>query len=308
MDIKQLRFLVALEETGHFGQAAARCHVTQPTLSMRLRNLEEELGLALVRRGQRFEGFTEEGRRILAWARGLLAAQDGLYAEAAACRGQLVGTLRLGVVPLAGFDPMRLLGLFASEHPELRFRLFALSSEQILERLASNQLDLGLSYLERLDREHFDSLALADTRMGLLYDRRHFSIDPANLSWEAVAAQPLGLLSSGMHFRQSIDHALRSRGLNPQPRLETDAVHQLLQAVSAGLCCAVLPLHSGLDSLAEGLSLSPIDAAQTLAPLGLILRRSAPRSALAEACFNAARTLLADRSIEPTDQRIDHSD
>ena len=100
MDIKQLKFLCALDETRHFGQAAARCHVTQPTLSMRLRSLEEELGLELVRRSQRFEGFTEAGERVLAWARSLLAAQEGLYAEAAACRGQLVGTLRLGVVPV----------------------------------------------------------------------------------------------------------------------------------------------------------------------------------------------------------------
>ncbi|EPN60582.1 LysR family transcriptional regulator, partial [Pseudomonas syringae pv. actinidiae ICMP 18807] len=58
MDIKQLKFLIALDETRHFGQAAARCNITQPTLSMRLRNLEEELGLPLVNRGQRFEGFT----------------------------------------------------------------------------------------------------------------------------------------------------------------------------------------------------------------------------------------------------------
>ena len=95
-----------------------------------------------------------------------------------------------------------------------------------------------------------------------------------------------------MHFRQSIDHALRSRGLSPQPRLETDAVHQLLQAVSAGLCCAIMPLNGGLDALTEHLSLTPIEDAHTLAPLGLILRRSAPRSALAEACFAEARTLL----------------
>src|SRR3546814_3595240 len=60
MDIKQLKFLVALDETRHFGQAAARCHVTQPTLSMRLRGLEDELGLQLVTRSQRFEGFRSE--------------------------------------------------------------------------------------------------------------------------------------------------------------------------------------------------------------------------------------------------------
>jgi DNA-binding transcriptional LysR family regulator len=302
MDIKQLKFLVALDETRHFGQAAARCHVTQPTLSMRLRGLEEELGLELVQRGQRFEGFTEAGQRVLAWARTLLAAHDGLYAEAAACRGQLVGTLRLGVVPLAGFDPMRLVALFAREHPNLRFQLFALSSEDILERLGRNQLDLGLSYLERLDGSHFDSLELAQTRMGLLHDRRHFNFTAPPLTWDALVELPLGLLSAGMHFRQSIDHGFRSRGLTPQPLLETDAVHQLLQAASAGICCAIMPLHSGLDELTEHLALTPIEDAHTLAPLGLIMRRSEPRSALAEACLAEARHLLAQTNEASTRQ------
>ena len=99
MDIKQLKFLIALEETRHFGQAAARCHVTQPTLSMRLRSLEEELGLELVIRGQRFEGFTDAGQRVLAWARTLLAAHDGLYAEAAACRMERPATRKSAAIP-----------------------------------------------------------------------------------------------------------------------------------------------------------------------------------------------------------------
>ncbi|MDQ4278665.1 LysR family transcriptional regulator, partial [Pseudomonas aeruginosa] len=191
MDIKQLKFLCALDETRHFGQAAARCHVTQPTLSMRLRSLEEELGLELVRRSQRFEGFTEAGERVLAWARSLLAAQEGLYAEAAACRGQLVGTLRLGVVPLASFDPMRLVQHMAGRHPELRFQLYSLSSEQVLEGLARNQFDLGVSYLDRLDRSHFEGIELAETRMGLLHHPSHFPLDAALLNWEALAGLPL---------------------------------------------------------------------------------------------------------------------
>lgn len=78
-----------------------------------------------------------------------------------------------------------------------------------------------------------------------------------------------------------------------QPLLETDAVHQLLQAVGVGLCCAVVPIDSGLDALAAHLDLIPIDDAQTLAPLGLILRSHAPRSTLADACFNEAKRLLA---------------
>ena len=170
-------------------------------------------------------------------------------------------------------------------HPELRFELSALSSEQILEQLARNQLDVGVSYLDRLDHERFDSLTLGDTRMGLLYDQRHFTFGEQPLSWEALIELPLALLSGGMHFRQSIDHNFHSRGLTPQPMLQTDAVHQLLQAVHGGLCCAVMPLEGGLEALTDDLRLHPIADAQTLATLGLIMRREAPRSALAEACF-----------------------
>ena len=285
MDIKQLKFLIALDETRHFGQAAARCHITQPTLSMRLRSLEQELDLHLVNRGQRFESFTAPGERVLAWARTVLAAYDGLHAEAAACRGNLIGTLRLGVVPLSSFDPLPLLQRLHQQHPELRFELSALSSEQILEQLASNRLDIGVSYLEHLDQERFDALTLGETRMGLLYDQRHFNFGDQPLSWEALITLPLGLLSSGMHFRKSIDHNFHSRNLTPQPLLQTDAVHQLIQAVHGGLCCAVMPLEGGLEALTDHLRLHPIEDAHTLARLGLIMRREAPRSALAEACF-----------------------
>ncbi|NWC11529.1 LysR family transcriptional regulator [Pseudomonas agarici] len=285
MDIKQLKFLIALDETRHFGQAAARCHITQPTLSMRLRSLEEELELQLVNRGQRFEGFTAPGERVLAWARTVLAAYEGLQAEAAACRGNLVGTLRLGVVPLSSFDPLLLMQRLHGEHPSLRFELSSLSSEQILEQLASNRCDLGVSYLEHLDTDRFEALALSETAMGLLYDQRFFSFGEQPLRWEALIELPLGMLTSGMHFRQSIDHNFHSRGLSPQPLLQTDAVHQLLQAVHGGLCCAIMPLHGGFEGLTDHLRLQPIENAQTLARLGLIMRRGAPRSGLAEACF-----------------------
>ncbi|AQZ95236.1 LysR family transcriptional regulator [Halopseudomonas phragmitis] len=292
MDIKQLSFLIALDETRHFGQAAVRCHVTQPTLSMRLRNLEEELGLTLVNRGQRFEGFTPEGERILAWARSLLAAHDGLRAEAAACQGQLVGTLRLGLVPLAGVDPMHLLARFRQAHPGLQFHLHTLSSEQIFDQLARNQLDLGLCYLEHPDPAQFDWLPLPETHMGLLHDSRHFLLEQTELDWSDLEALPLGLLTSGMHFRQSIDHGLRSRGVRLRPVLEVDSVHPLLQAVAAGLCCAVVPLDAGLENFSSEARLLPITGAGTLSRPGLVMRRQVPHSALAKACFESARELL----------------
>lgn len=292
MDIKQLKFLIALDQTRHFGQAAALCHITQPTLSMRLRNLEEELDLVLVERGQRFEGFTEAGERILAWARTLLAAHDGLQAEAASCRGQVVGSLRLGSVPLASFNPMALLLPLREKFPELQFQLSSSTSEQIVDGLSRNQLDLGICYLDQVNSSFFDVIELGTTTMGLLHDTRHYQFEQSELAWDELGDLPLGLLSKGMHYRQSLDLSFRSRGLAPLAVLESDSTFQLIQAITSGMCCAVMPLNCGLEDLSEHMRITPISEASVLSPVGLLLRRSEPRSAIAEQCFNQARTVF----------------
>ncbi|MCK2183170.1 LysR family transcriptional regulator [Halomonas getboli] len=301
MDIKQLKFLIALAETRHFGKAAERCHVTQPTLSMRLRALEEELDLVLVNRGHRFEGITEAGERILAWARTLLAAHDGLQSEAANCRGQLVGTLRLGMVPLAALDPMRLIQPLHRAFPELRFALQSLSSERIIDGLSRNQLDIGLCYLEPLDATDFEVIRLGATDMGLLHDTRYFTFDDAaTLDWPRLEGLPLGLLTKGMHYRHSIGVALQRHGLDPAPVLESDSTFQLVQAVGAGLCCAIMPLDSGIEALGGHLRMTPIAEARTQAPMGLLMRGTGPRSALAEQCFAEIRAQLSESTDMPT--------
>lgn len=292
MDIKQLKFLIALDKTRHFGQAAALCHITQPTLSMRLRNLEDELDLVLVKRGQRFEGFTEAGERILAWARTLLAAHDGLQAEAASCRGQVVGSLRLGTVPLASFNPMHLLLPLREKYPELHFQLSSLSSEQIIDGLSRNQLDLGICYLDQINTSFFEVIELDITTMGLLHDTRHFQFASDTLCWDELGDIPLGLLSKGMHYRQSLDLSFRSRGLEPNAVLESDSTFQLIQAINTGMCCAIMPLHCGLEDLSEHLRILPVADAAIHSPVGLLLRRSEPRSAIAEQCFDEARALF----------------
>ncbi|QNH76873.1 LysR family transcriptional regulator [Pseudomonas protegens] len=293
MDIKQLKFLIALEQTRHFGQAAARCHITQPTLSMRLRNLEDELDLILVTRGQRFEGFTEAGERVLAWAKTLLAAHDGLFAEAAACRGQLVGNLRLGLVPLSGFNPISYVQKLSASFPELKFSLSSASSDRIIEDIGNNQLDLGVCYLDHVNPHYLDFFEIGETRVGLLYDTRHFHFKGTEMSWEDAAELPLGMLSTGMHYRKSIDLSFRSRGLNPTPILESDSTYQLFQAIHEGFCCSIMPLDSGLDSPIDNLAFIQLPDASVLAPLGLVMRKTEPRSAIAEKCFAEARKLFA---------------
>lgn len=297
MDIKQLKYLIALNQTKHFGQAAALCHITQPTLSMRIRRLEEELDLELITRSQRFEGFTEAGERILAWAKTVLAAHDGLQAEAANCRGQLVGSLRLGMVPLASQNPMQLIKPLSELFPELRFQVFSLASEQIIDQLNRNQLDLGMCYADQVNTAYFDVVEMHSTDLGILYDSRFFDFAESEVSWESLNTIPLGLLSKGMHYRHSIDLSFGSKGLVPNTIIESNSTFHLIQAVTAGLCCAVMPLNSGLAELNEQLHIVPIEKAVVHSPLVLLKRKQEPSSVLVEQCFTEAKNLFSQGNL-----------
>ncbi|HEI8856940.1 TPA: LysR family transcriptional regulator [Citrobacter koseri] len=293
MDIKQLKYLIALDQTRHFGKAASQCNITQPTLSMRIRNLEEELGLVLIVRGQRFEGFTPEGERILAWAKSLLAAHDGLQAEAALCKGQVVGVLRLGMVPLASVDPMLFIRELTPKYPELQFSLYSMTSEQIAEGVNSNQLELGICYLNNIDVSPFDVIPLAKTQMGLLHDSRHFEIENESLSWNDLINFPLGFLTKGMHYREHMDMSFKSAGISPKHIFESDSTFQIIQAVQRGICCAIMPLNNGLENLNSNFHITPVVNSNIEAPVGLIMRKQAPVSSLALRCFTDARDIYA---------------
>lgn len=135
-------------------------------------------------------------------------------------------------------------------------------------------------------------IELGTTTMGLLHDTRHFQFAGDTLRWDELGGIPLGLLSKGMHYRQSLDLSFRSRGLEPNAVLESDSSFQLIQAINTGMCCAVMPLDCGLEDLSEHLRILPVADAAIHSPVGLLLRRSEPRSAIAEQCFDEARVLF----------------
>ena len=94
--VRQLEYLVALARERHFGRAAQLCHVSQPTLSGAIGKLESNLGVMLVLRGRRFEGFTEEGARVVRWAHRILAERDALLADVDRMHGGITATVRIG--------------------------------------------------------------------------------------------------------------------------------------------------------------------------------------------------------------------
>ena len=122
--------------------------MTQPTLSAAIRELEAELDVLIVERGQRYRDLTAEGLRVLEWARRILADRDALRQEVGSARQGLAGRLVLGVIPTALASLGLLIASFQAAHPRVRIKVLSLSSIEIQRALDSFDLDAGVSYLD----------------------------------------------------------------------------------------------------------------------------------------------------------------
>ncbi|QVV75996.1 LysR family transcriptional regulator, partial [Serratia marcescens] len=209
MDIKQLIYLCNLERERHFGRAAEASFVSQPTLSMRLKNLEKELGVSLINRGNHFGGFTAEGERVLAWAREIVSIYQGLKLEVESLKHGLHGTLRLGVVPQCSISVSEMLKAVSARYPHLDYRLAVLSADQLLEALTAHTVDIGIGFFElsTLKELHFQSQPLVETGVELVFHPQHFPklVGDTPLPLEAVAALPLCLAEPTRYFRRYLD-------------------------------------------------------------------------------------------------------
>ena len=233
MFVRQLQYLVALARTRHFARAAELCHVSQPALSAAIQRLEEELGIAIVRRDQRFQGLTPEGERLLGWAQRVLTDWEGLRQEAARSRGEITGTLRIGAIPTTMPVVPLLTHLTGaggpSRHPPGGFLA-------LRRRLDGFELDLGLTYLEDQRLGGFRVLALYRERYLLLAPNNGALSTRATMSWSEAAELPLCLLTPNMQNRRIIDAAFRQAGTAPNVAVETDSAFALYSHVRcAGL-------------------------------------------------------------------------
>jgi DNA-binding transcriptional LysR family regulator len=244
MDIRQLQYLVALAREKHFTRAAQACHVTQPTLSGRIRQLEQELGVPIVERGQRFHGLTPDGERVLKWAHAILDNWSSLQQEIEALRntsGSLPGHLSVGVIPSA----LPMAGLITKairdRHPGVELTVLSQSSIEILRHLEEFSIDVGLTYLDNEPIEGMRSEAIYMERYCLLVRADHPLAGAASVSWVDAATEPLCLLTPDMQNRRIIDRAFRAASCAPVPRLETNSVINLCANVHLMGLASIIP-------------------------------------------------------------------
>jgi DNA-binding transcriptional LysR family regulator len=241
MVLRQLEYLVALAREKHFGRAAEACHVTQPTLSAAIRQLEEDLGAPIIERGHRFIGLTAQGRLTLEHAHRILAEAEDLRRQIEELDKGLGGRLRLGVIPTALPIVSHLMAPFYQRYPDVAVTVLSKTSVDIQQGIEDFELDVGITYL--------DNEPLAHVRTKPIYDEEFVFLTPSNgphaelrtISWAAAAAAPLCLLTPDMQNRRIVDGVFRSVGATPKPSVETNSMFNLVSHASSGRWSSIVP-------------------------------------------------------------------
>jgi len=291
MLFRQLEYFVALARERHFARAANSCHVSQPALSEAIRKLEHELKVPLVRRGQKFEGLTPEGERLVHWARRILADCDALKLEVTALQTGLIGELRLGVVPTAATTVALLTDPFCAAHPLVRVQVETnLRSAEIVERIRQFELDAAILYPDRQDTGDLLVTPLYKEQQVLIAGGDLLTGKSDTISWTDALALPLCLLTVGMRGRRVIDDALRDQDLLARPQLETDSVATLLAHVGTGRWASIVPqTWIRTLSLPAGTSVLALHNPSITALMALVTSAAEPGSVVTRALIQCAR-------------------
>lgn len=305
MNIRHLRYFVALAREKNHARAAAACNVTQPTLSEAVRQLEHELGAPLIdRNGQRFRGLTPEGGRTLVWAQRILTDGDALTQELAEMREGLSGELRFGVIPAAMPVAPLVTNPFCAQNPRVTLRLLSCTSIEIERGLDEGSLEAGLTYLDNEPLGHVRAIPLYREHYLLLTPKGGRFDGKRKVSWREAAELPLCLLTREMQNCRIIDRLFAEGGAGrPKAAIETDLALALVAHVRSGRWSSVIP-HTFLRLLGEeiaGLNAIPLTAPEASQQIGLVLSERDPLPPLARALLASVRSndLGAELSMAP---------
>jgi len=279
--LKDLRYLVAVADTRHFGRAAQRCFVSQPTLSMQLKKLEEYLGLQLIERQPRRVTLTAAGERIVERARRIIEASDEVAEIARAEHDPLGGRLRIALLPTIG--PYLLPLVTQRVHkalPRLELMLYEHQTAPMLERLQAGDIDLGILALpvpgaglacEPLFEEPFVVLAPA----------QHPLAAQQLVRKQDLAGATLLLLEDGHCLRdQALDVCSRV-GVHEKQDFRATSIETLRQMVAAGAGVTLLPAlaSSGAYASTRGAVVRPFAKPAPARTIGAVWRKASARAA-----------------------------
>lgn len=294
VNLRDLRYLVALADERHFGRAAERCYVSQPTLSAQIRKLEEYLGVTLVERQPKRVTLTEAGEKVVARARRLLLEADAIVEVAKTDRDPLAGPLRLALIPTVGpYLLPEIARPLKRALPRLKLMLYEYQTAPLLEKLRDGELDLGILALPVAA----DGLATAE-----LYEESFTLAVPANHPLAARERVRVADLEGETLLLLEDGHCLRDQALEVCSRIEVGedgdyratSLETLRQMVAAGHGLTLLPELAAEAPVgtARGLKVKPFARPAPSRTIGAVWRKSTTRGKAIEAVVATIRVAM----------------
>ena len=284
MIVRNFEYLLSLNKERHFARAAAACRVSQPTLSAGIKQLEEDMDVLIVKRGQRFEGFTPEGQRVLAWAQQMQEDCNRLKLELHGLRDQgMQGPFRLGMLPATSALASVLSVAFTEKYPKLQISIETTDAMRLPQALRQGELDVALTYLDEAAGEGLDAYALYRERMFLF--TRADTGEGRRVAWADVLALPLCLL------RSAVPRAAEAQLEKAVKVVYTDSAAVLAAHVATGRWSTVLPQSQAtLLTKAPGLRALAVATPGGQANVGFVTVKSDPLPAAVHALMEMAHT------------------
>lgn len=293
--IEKLEYLLALARERHFGRAAEACAVSQPSLSLGLKQLEEALGVMLVQRGSRFIGLTVEGERTLEWARRIVSDARAMRQDIKDLRRDLTGQLRIAVIPAALPMVASITHQLFTSHPEVDFTILSRPAKEIGSMLENLEIDAALIYLDVDPLTRVTTIPIYHERYRLLIAKDSPMCRGPSETWANVARLPLCLLTRDTQNRRMVESLLRENGGTPRISLESNSMTVLFSHVRTGSWATVMP-----DRLAQSIGIAaefhaiPIVEPEVVHTIGLVLPLRDPTTALVAALAAEARRVGAE--------------
>lgn len=294
--VRQLRAFALGAELNSFSEAAGRMGMTQPGYSLLIRQLEEEIGMALFRRTTRRVELTEAGREILQSAHHTLQQLDETCRRAADFRDARQGTLNLAFVPSVGCSVLPpILSRFTAAHPGIKLVFQEAQATAFAERVRSGQAEIGLGLLLQADGVFSFEPLMRDCLVALLQTQHPLAARPT-VTWKALARFNSILVTNQSSVRVHADRAAAAAGVEIEPTYVLDSLTTAVGMVRAGLGYAVLPSLALRSMALGGMVARMVEQPRAWRDIGLLTRSRFKLSPAAAAFATIAREVATDYS------------
>nr|WP_207168671.1 LysR substrate-binding domain-containing protein [Thiocystis violacea] len=297
VNLRDLKYILAVAETRHFGRAAERCFVSQPTLSGQIKKLEDELDVVIFERTNRSVEITPVGQVILAHARLALEQTEAIEQVARAHQDPLAGALRIGAIPTLSpyLMPLVLVPLKRT-YPKLRLVLSEEITDSLIGRLTRHEIDAAL-LATPVDETDFETMPLFDEPFWLAHPVNHPLYEQDEITAKDLEDVELLLLADGHCLTHQVMEVCR---LAERPThgemadLRASSLETLLQLVGAGFGCTLIPALAirGGWMTDSGIVARPLELPDAYRRISLVFRRSFPRRKTLEAFAEMVREHL----------------